>query len=489
MSALPDRLDDWSDRLSPILVKEVRQMVRGREFNYSFGLSLVVGMVVAFLSVAEAVTTIGVAGRQAFVALMVCLALLGLVVIPLGAFSALRSERVEQTLDLITQTPLSPRRIVIGKLLTQGIKLITLFAGMSPFMAMSFLLGGIDLVTILTSLAALFVVSIWVCAACLFLSAASHSRIMSGAFFVVLIAVGIIIVGNLGPLLLSVLGVTGLPVPARAAIWWALGALMAFATMSTINFLLLAENRLTLPIEDRSTALRVGFFVQFLLIVGMVLGQTRTMPGFTGGAPVSPSGMGQALGIYAGLQLAVTATFAVTEDMTVSRRVFRRIRRSLKRPWAIFRPGGGRGAAWILAQMLVMLLIGAFLFPDDELKWLLVICSYVWFFTGVPTVLLKRVLQSRATAAYLRVGILLFFPIVGLSADFFQYVLSPGKVFEGTYSAYHILSPFRTLYNWQYVLRAGWYRGVMVMGAIGLLCYLALIIMNLREDRRARAAS
>src|SRR3970040_1239000 len=106
MSTLPVRLDDWSARLSPILVKEVRQMVRGREFNYSFGLSLVVGLVVAFLAVAEAVTTIGVAGQQAFVALMVCLALLGLVVIPLGAFSALRSERVEQTLDLITQTPL-----------------------------------------------------------------------------------------------------------------------------------------------------------------------------------------------------------------------------------------------------------------------------------------------------------------------------------------------------------------------------------------------
>ena len=40
-----DRLLDWlerkSDLLSPIVVKEVRQIVRGREFTYSFGASLV----------------------------------------------------------------------------------------------------------------------------------------------------------------------------------------------------------------------------------------------------------------------------------------------------------------------------------------------------------------------------------------------------------------------------------------------------------------
>jgi len=47
MTELLSRLDDWSDRLSPIVVKEIRQMVRGREFNYSFGLSLIAGFLVA----------------------------------------------------------------------------------------------------------------------------------------------------------------------------------------------------------------------------------------------------------------------------------------------------------------------------------------------------------------------------------------------------------------------------------------------------------
>ena len=51
---LLDWLEDTSDWLSPIVVKEVRQVVRGREFHYSFGVSLVVGLAVAFFGAADA---------------------------------------------------------------------------------------------------------------------------------------------------------------------------------------------------------------------------------------------------------------------------------------------------------------------------------------------------------------------------------------------------------------------------------------------------
>ena len=116
-------------------------------------------------------------------ALMGCLALLGLAVVPLGAFNALRNERMEQTLELITLTALSPRRVVIGKLLAQGVKLGTLFAAIAPFIAMSFLLGGIDFVTILVSLLVLFMWSLWASAAGLFLSSLLKSRAMSALVY------------------------------------------------------------------------------------------------------------------------------------------------------------------------------------------------------------------------------------------------------------------------------------------------------------------
>ena len=79
-------------------------------------------------------------------------------------------------------------------------KLATLFAGIAPFIAMSFLLGGIDFVTILVSLLVLFMWSLWACAACLFLSSLLKSRAMSGLVF-----------GGIGIVLLLFLVVFGMP--------------------------------------------------------------------------------------------------------------------------------------------------------------------------------------------------------------------------------------------------------------------------------------
>ena len=208
---------------------------------------------------------------------MGCLAFLGLVVVPLGAFSALRNERMEQTLELITLTALSPRRVVIGKLLAQGVKLATLFAAMAPFIAMSFLLGGIDFVTILVSLLVLFMWSLWACAACLFLSSLLKSRAMSGLVFGGVGDRAVRLVFGLGPRACSSLHRAPAAGSASASAardrrsWWVLAIMTTFCLATMVNLVLLAENRLSLPTENRVTPLRVGFLVQFLLIVAWTL--------------------------------------------------------------------------------------------------------------------------------------------------------------------------------------------------------------------------
>jgi hypothetical protein len=416
-----------------------------------------------------------------FSALMACLGILGLVVVPLGAFSALRTERVDQTLDLITQTTMTPRRIVIGKLMTQWVKLVTLFSGMAPFIAMSFLLGGIDLLTILISLAVLFMWSMWVSAACLFLSSASQHRAMSALLFVAMIIAFIAILVGFAPLVLAIVGLGGMPRPSGPEVKWVLIASTAVCFTSMTNLVLLAENRLSLAIEDRSTALRIGFFVQFLLALACITG-----PLIGGATGFTRSDVIEGLGGVGGALLAVSAIFAVTEDMTLSRRVFKAVKKSLRWPWlAIFRPGGGRGAAWILTQMLILLTIGWKLGTNSEFLWLLAVCGYICFFSGVPTLVSRRVFKTRLRTAYLRAFILLFFPLVAVSADLFQYFVVPSRVFDGTFSAYHIVNPFRTLGNWTQVESAGWAWGPMVMGVIGLIAYLELYRMGQREDKHA----
>jgi len=239
-------------------------------------------LVVAFVAITYATTGTGDSGARIFAALMACLSLIGLVVAPLGAFNALRNERMERTLDLVTVTTLSPLRIVIGKLTAQAVKLATLFAALAPFVGMSFLLGGIDFPTILYSLASLFLWSLWACAAALFLSCISKSRAVSALIFGAMILFLFFLLGASGMGVYMIRSFApgprgfgpGLGTPftrGAGSLLWSFASMVLVCGVTMVNLILLAENRLLLPTEDRSTALRIGFFAQFLLIIGMAV--------------------------------------------------------------------------------------------------------------------------------------------------------------------------------------------------------------------------
>jgi hypothetical protein len=244
--------------------------------------------------------------------------------------------------------------------------------------------------------------------------------------------------------------------------------------MSMVNLVLLAENRLSLPAEDRVTALRVGFFVQFLMIVAWALAFVHA-PGISPDAPLSM------LGAMGGLHLAVVAIFTVTEDLTVSRRVFLQNQSSARwrGPIAIFRPGGGRGAAYVLAQMGILLIVGRIITPKpSDLRWLMAICGYICFFTGVVVCGVRRVAPERAKAKHLRVGSVLFLAAVMLLADLVSYMVTPSKLFTVDYSARHVFNPFRTLSNWPAAEANGWDLLALGLGIIGFALYAVLIQMG-----------
>lgn len=471
-------LETKSDWISPIVVKEVRQLVRGREFIYSFGASLVAGLGVAFFGAADALAGSGASGRWTFGALMACLTLLGVAVVPLGAFSALRVERMEQTLELITLTALTPRRVIIGKLLAQGVKLATLFAAMAPFVAMSFLLGGIDFATILLALTLVFMWSLWMCSGCLFISALLTSR-----------AVLALVFGGTAIVLFLVFG-TGrmfFYVATRGAFgtgpfggglfgtefWWAMAMMTSAWIVTVVNLVLLAENRLSLATENRVTPLRIGFLVQFLLLVAWIVSFIAESVGARSDAVT-------VLGVFGGFHLALVAMFTVTEDLVVPRPVLLRTRTSSR--WrfllALLRPGGGNGAAYVLVQMMLLLAAGALLRANGvQLRWLLAICGYICFFTGVPVFAFRYWKPESRASLKLRVAVLLTMPLSMLLPDLLHYVLWQPEVLMLKYSARHLVNPIRTLANWHLVEAAGWMPLPFAMGLGGLLVYAALIYM------------
>ena len=473
-------LEEKSDWLSPIVVKEVRQLVRGREFAYSFGVSLVAGLAVAFFGAADALTGTGNTGSWTFFALTGCLAFLGLAVVPLSAFSALRTERMEQTLELITLTELTPRRIVIGKLLAQGVKLATLFAAVAPFVATSFLLGGIDFLTIAVALAGVFLWSLWACALGIFLSTLIKSRAMSGLVFGLIGVVMFVLFNVSGRMFFlatrgSLFGTPTAGFPGSP--WWValLTTTICLATM--VNLVLLAENRLALPTEHKVTPLRVGFLVQFLVFAAW-------MVSFLDASTRVKSNTFYALGAIGGVHLAIVAMFAITEDLVGTRRMRRRERATAGVRAAlatIFRPGGGRGALYVLAQMLALVAIARLFDPNAfELRWLLAVCGYVLFFTGVPTAFMRALHPARADSLRVRVVVLATLPAMLVLPDLLYYLLWRPDVFSLKYSGRHLLNPFRTLANWTVVETQGWLMVPLLAGLTGIVAYLVLIRLGIR---------
>jgi len=480
------RLDRLSDLLSPIVVKEVRQMVRGREFNYSFSLSIIAGLIVAFVAITYATTGTGDSGARIFAALMACLSLIGLVVAPLGAFNALRNERMERTLDLVTVTTLSPLRIVIGKLTAQAVKLATLFAALAPFVGMSFLLGGIDFPTILYSLASLFLWSLWACAAALFLSCISKSRAVSALIFGAMILFLFFLLGASGMGVYMIRSFApgprgfgpGLGTPftrGAGSLLWSFASMLLVCGVTMVNLILLAENRLLLPTEDRSTALRIGFFTQFLLIIGMAVYPALTLPSY----PVYQ--FASALGGLGGLHLAAVALFSVTEELDLSRRIRQQNRTAgWRRYLAIFRPGGAWGAIYVLTQMALFLVVGAIFLDTNTANytWLVAICAYICFFTGLPAWVGRMMAKRHFKPFHLRAGVLLLVPVMALLPDFLVY-LATGD-YGGLYSSRHVLDPFRTISAWRDLTTAPFHFLSFGLGVIGVATYLMVIRMGQR---------
>ena len=194
--------------------------------------------------------------------------------------------------------------------------------------------------------------------------------------------------------------------------------LAIMATMwaaSIVNLVLLAENRLSLATEDRVTPLRVGFLVQFLLVAAWALSFIRQ-------PSIVRAQSADVLNVVGAVHLAVVAMFTVTEDLVVPRRA--RLRMKTRRMLAMFRPGGGRGALYVLAQMVLLLTASWLLDPDwKNVRWLLAACAYICFFTGVPVMAFRAARPASAASYPLRVALLALLPAALILPDVVHYIL------------------------------------------------------------------
>lgn len=170
-------LTDFSDRFSPMLVKELRQGLRAKTFLAVF-LSLQVFLAVMMFS-ATATSSSDQVGNLVSGIIFGFFALAVLLVQPLRGISALSSEVKSNTLDMMALTRLSSTKIVMGKWVAIVSQTALLLSTIIPYLILRYFFGGMNLIGELVMLALLFLTSIALTAVTVGLSGCSSVIIRS----------------------------------------------------------------------------------------------------------------------------------------------------------------------------------------------------------------------------------------------------------------------------------------------------------------------
>lgn len=148
---------EWADdRLGAILVKEARQAVRSRfvvSVQFLFLAVLLVALGTVLLNGKGGGELSRDEGRDTFVMLNVMLHAVCVVCVPLYTGVRLAAERGEANVDLMFSTTIRPWSVVLGKLGSGILVGLLAASACAPFMVLCYFLRGVDLPSILFSLA------------------------------------------------------------------------------------------------------------------------------------------------------------------------------------------------------------------------------------------------------------------------------------------------------------------------------------------------
>ena len=182
-------LRDFPDRLSPIVVKELRQGLRQKSFVVVFILLQIALAFMAFgtISGTEAVTPESItAGQKLSAFYFSLLGVAAMMIQPMRGLQALASEKSGRTLDLLLLTRLDAWSVTSGKWLALISQTALIMVSVLPYLMMRYYLGGMQLFGELLSLFCLFCVSACLTSLTVGLSA-TKSSIIRQIFGVILI--------------------------------------------------------------------------------------------------------------------------------------------------------------------------------------------------------------------------------------------------------------------------------------------------------------
>lgn len=489
-------LDQVGDRLNPILVKEARQSMKSRQFVVTFSLLLIFGWLWTVLFVAFGVPTIFYApvGPAVLTGYYVVLSIPLLIVVPYAAFRSLAAECEDGTYELLSITSLSAGQIVLGKLGSAILQMMVYYSALAPCIAFTYLMRGIDVVTIALFLTYTFLASLLLSILGLMMATITRSRhwqvLLSVVFVMALLVFGFLwdisIIG-------TIVNANELPYD-NVDFWIANLCGLTFYVPAALLLLLIAAGQITFASENRSTPIRAALLIPQVLLVGwFVYFWLR----FTEAEVLF---VAVCLG---GIYWAVCGAFLTGETAQLSPRAMRQLPQTLVGRMACtwFNPGSGTGYMFAIQNLLALLLMfaGAVLFGHiaglddvpDLWEWTsLAVCvfGYVAGYLGLTRILVvaaRRVTPVGMLATFLCHLILItggvLFPLL------LQAIVSWGNFTTFEYTSLQLPNWIWTIYETIDQAGAGlpvyaW----LVVGAVGLAIFLINLVLTAREVEHVR---
>jgi hypothetical protein len=354
-------LDELSDWINPILIKETRQALKSRQFIVTFLLMLIASWLISVFGTLTAGESLeyGSAGRGLFMAYFVVLALAIFIVVPYTAYRGLLAERDHTTLELLNITSLSPRQLVWGKLWSAMAQVFIFYSAIAPFIAFTSMLQGFDIMLVSFALVMSGLVSLCLTMLTLMLAAIPQGKNLQG-LMTLAIAVGMFAIFGFIMSTIPILLMETIPFDERE-FWVGVGAFVIAAVSFFFLFTQVATAHLTFESDNRSTGIRVACTAQFALY-WLTLALVQYL--IVGSSSFADSEIAL-LAMWPVLHTAVSGFFAVTEPDYVSRR----IRRNVPRRWytrlliSPLLPGGHRGFVYLMLHLLATPSILVLLFP------------------------------------------------------------------------------------------------------------------------------
>ncbi len=263
-----ERLWLWAtERINPIVVKEVRQSLKSKQFTISFGLTLIAAVSWTLIAISLMVPKIYFvpAGVQLLTGYFCILQFPLMIIIPFSAFRSLTIETEDSTFELLSISALSAWQIVLGKMTSAMLQMLLYLSALAPCIVLTYLLRGVSLFSILFLLGLTVAFSIAETAFSLLLASVSRARMLQ-AGATVLLLIGLII-AYFSATSLVVSGILDeVSNPPQEVYLVTFGAVTVMVI--AINLVLRsAAAAIDFPSENHSTPLRK----RILILVGVIL--------------------------------------------------------------------------------------------------------------------------------------------------------------------------------------------------------------------------